>query len=55
MPRDNLSREFFREQGRKGGKLSAKARLKNLTPEERSEIARRAAATRWGMKKPLKG
>lgn len=29
--------------GRKGGK----ARAQNLTPEERSEIARKAAAKRW--------
>jgi general stress protein YciG len=39
--------------GRKGGK----ARLKTMTPEERSEIARRAgkasALKRWG-KKPSK-
>jgi general stress protein YciG len=49
----NPSPEFFREQGRKGGKLSAKARMKNLTPEERSEIAKKAAAARWG-KKPKK-
>ena len=32
------------ELGRKGGK----ARAENLTPERRSEIARRAAAKRWG-------
>jgi hypothetical protein len=54
MARDNLSREFFRKQGKKGGKLSAKARLKNLTPAQRSEVARKAAAARWG-KKAKKG
>jgi hypothetical protein len=32
--------------GRKGGKARAGA----LTPEERSEIARKAAETRWGKK-----
>ena len=31
------------EMGRKGGK----ARAKKLTPEERSEIAKKAARTRW--------
>ena len=31
------------ELGRKGGK----ARAKKLTPEQRSEIARKAAAKRW--------
>ena len=35
------------ELGRKGGK----ARAEKLTPEERSEIARRAAKTRWGKRK----
>lgn len=35
---------FFREQGAKGGKIGGKARLKKLTAEKRSEIARKAAA-----------
>jgi hypothetical protein len=38
--------EFFRKQGAKGGKLSADARMKKLTPEQRSEIARKAVAAR---------
>ncbi|MER8963612.1 hypothetical protein [Mesorhizobium sp. M0701] len=32
---------------RKGGLIGGKARLKALTPEQRSEIARTAAAARW--------
>lgn len=32
------------EMGRKGGK----ARADSMTPERRAEIARKAAATRWG-------
>ncbi|MER9369042.1 MULTISPECIES: histone H1 [unclassified Mesorhizobium] len=32
---------------RKGGLIGSKARLKALTPEQRSEIARTAAAARW--------
>ena len=32
---------------RKGGNVGGKARAKSLTPEERSEIARTAAAARW--------
>jgi general stress protein YciG len=44
--------EFFREQGRKGGKKSAKARMQKLSAEQRKEIARKAgragAAARWG-------
>jgi hypothetical protein len=34
----------------KGGKVGGKARAKALTPEERSEIARTAAAARWKKK-----
>ena len=34
--------------GRLGGKKGGKARAKKLTPEQRSDIARRAAQARWG-------
>ena len=34
------------EMGRKGGKK----RAENMTPERRTEIARKAAAKRWGRK-----
>lgn len=37
--------------GRKGGLKGGKARAAKLTPEQRSEIARRAAATRWARQK----
>lgn len=30
------------------GKLGGAARARNLTPEQRAEIARKAAAKRWG-------
>jgi hypothetical protein len=33
--------------GRKGGLKGGRARAEKLTPEERSEISRRAAAARW--------
>lgn len=33
--------------GRKGGLKGGKARAERLTPEERSESARRAAKARW--------
>ena len=33
--------------GRKGGLKGGKARAKKLTPEQRSEIARKAARSRW--------
>ncbi|MGC2192686.1 MAG: hypothetical protein WA751_10165 [Candidatus Dormiibacterota bacterium] len=35
------------ELGRLGGKKGGKARAAMLTPEERSEIARKAAQARW--------
>jgi hypothetical protein len=34
--------------GRLGGFKGGKARLEKLTPEQRSEIARKAALKRWG-------
>ena len=43
--------EFFRSEGRRGGKKSGKARMAKLTPEKRSEVARKAAAARWSKKK----
>jgi hypothetical protein len=37
--------------GRKGGLVGGKARAKALTAKQRSEIAQKAAAKRWGKKK----
>lgn len=36
------------ELGRAGGLKGGKARAASLTPEQRSEIAKKAAAKRWG-------
>jgi general stress protein YciG len=36
--------EYFKREGRKGGKLSGAARMEKLTPEQRSEVARKAGA-----------
>ena len=33
--------------GRRGGQKGGKARAEKLTPEQRSEIARKAARARW--------
>lgn len=38
--------------GRKGGRVGGRARADALTPERRSEIAREAAAARWGKTPP---
>ena len=35
------------ELGRRGGLKGGRARAEKLTPEQRSEIAKKAAATRW--------
>ena len=35
------------ELGRLGGKVGGKARAAKLTPEQRSEIAKKAAQARW--------
>ncbi len=37
---------------RKGGLSGGKARAAKLTPEQRKEIAKKAAAARWGKRKP---
>jgi len=34
--------------GRKGGLKGGKARAASMTPEQRSDAARKAAAARWG-------
>ena len=50
MKRDLIS-EVMREMGRKGGKAAkgkgAKARMAALTPQQRKDLARKAAQARW--------
>ena len=38
--------EYFRKQGAKGGKIGGKRSLETMTPEQRSERARKAVAAR---------
>jgi hypothetical protein len=40
-------REYFVRKGRQGGKLGGPARAAAMTPEQRSESARKAVAARW--------
>jgi hypothetical protein len=50
MAKGKLSKElraYMAELGRRGGPKGARARAKALTPEERREIARKAARARW--------
>jgi hypothetical protein len=37
--------------GKKGGKIGGKARAATLTPEQRKQIAAKAAKARWAKKK----
>jgi hypothetical protein len=42
------------EIGRKGGQIGGKRRLEKMTPEERSNVALKAARARWGKKRSSK-
>jgi len=57
MRRDLVSK-VMREMGRKGGKAAkgkgVKARMAALSPEERKELARKAAKARWTNEKKRK-
>ena len=44
------AREYFAKFGRKG----AKRRLQKISPEQRQEIARKAAQARWAKEKEKK-
>jgi hypothetical protein len=44
--------EYFRKQGRIGGKMSGAARMAKLTPEQRSALAKKASLARWKKAKP---
>lgn len=53
QPKDDGKNPAAVELGRLGGLKGGKARAKKLTAEQRREIARKAAAGRWGNKKKL--
>jgi hypothetical protein len=42
-----VMREMGKRGGKKGGPKGGKARMSALTPEERKELARKAANKRW--------
>ena len=53
MPKEGEARKAeAAELGRKGGLKGGKARKSALSPKRRTEIAKKAAAIRWGSKKP---
>jgi hypothetical protein len=48
---DEELRELARRLGRRGGLKGGPARAAKMTPEERSESARKAARARWDKKR----
>ncbi len=50
-PTDEELRELARILGRRGGKKGGKARAAKMTPEERSESARKAVQARWAKRR----
>ncbi|MGC2109006.1 MAG: hypothetical protein WA655_05775 [Candidatus Korobacteraceae bacterium] len=50
IPPANLS-EYMSAIGRKGGQIGGKRRMKTMTKEQRTKIARKAAKRRWKMAK----
>jgi hypothetical protein len=47
----SLISQVMAEMGRKGGKIGGKRRLETMTPERRSQIALKAARSRWSKRK----
>jgi hypothetical protein len=50
-PSRSLISRIMSQMGKKGGKVSGKRRMTNISPERRREIALKAAQARW-KKKP---
>ena len=50
-PTDDEMRELARRLGRRGGLKGGPARAAKMTPEERSEAARKAVNARWAKKR----
>ena len=46
--------EMGRKGGKKGGKKGARVRAEKLTAEQRTQIARKAAKTRWAKTKKVR-
>ena len=47
--------EYFKKQGRKGGRIGAKKVADEMTKEQRTVRAKKAAAARWSKGKGLAG
>ena len=55
MTEEEKKSEAARLLGKLGGSKGGKARARNMTPEERSESARKAAKARWEKKRREEG
>ena len=58
MPKKRMPaaiREYFKKKGSEGGKIGGPKRMEGMTDEQRSALAKKAAAARWGKKKQVKG
>jgi hypothetical protein len=51
FPSDEELRELARKLGRRGGLKGGPTRAAKMTPEERSEAARKAVNARWAKKR----
>jgi hypothetical protein len=47
-----LASQVMAAMGRKGGRIGGKNRMALLNPEQRTDLARLAAVTRWSARKP---
>jgi DNA-binding MarR family transcriptional regulator len=47
MTEDEALRRHLSKLGKKGGPKGGRARMASLTPEQRKELAQKAAAARW--------
>ena len=47
----SLISQVMAEMGRKGGRIGGKRRLETMTDRQRSQVARKAAQTRWSKKR----
>jgi hypothetical protein len=46
ITKDEISR-IMAAMGRRGGKIGGKRRLETMTPKQRTDIAKKAAKSRW--------
>jgi hypothetical protein len=50
MDEDEALRRHLSKLGKKGGPIGGRARMASMTAKQRKELAKKAAAARWGKK-----